>query len=365
MSRKTIAQIAANGGIMQPLSNHIQSKGLEKTEMKSLAEILRENFERLRDSGAVIARNAAAEAEFLGISASHLSRLLNGKVPLTDRFIDKLASYFAKEDREYKEKVRAELNASKEEKPANRPFEIASIFIEEVGNLFDTISHPRSLLCVDYRDKPQAGDRGAYPKLAGRASEAVAKGLSFAMFQPFGTPEAIAEKLRSIATAEAETETEEGYVDYDPLLPAYTYLYQVASEVRRVYYKMRKKAAEEQGKGQVVLYEANYKDPSIFGCGISSRLFYVSSYAKDRHTEKFYEWVVGASKPEGEHYFIERDNRSIDLAAIRQQFHPIPDYWLKNDYRLPENNDELEAAYNAFKGISNIEQGGLIWKVLE
>lgn len=324
--------------------------------VKSLAVVLQRNFEILRTSGSDLKRTAADEAAFLGISPSHLSRLVNGKVPLTDKLVERFAAKFGAEDQEYEERVRSELLEVRGDKRSAQATNISSITVDEVARLFERLSKRECLLCVDYRDIPQATDRGHYPRMADRAVDAVNKGLSFALFQPFGTPDAISKKLGTVISASKDSP------DTKPLRDAYGYLLKIAEDVRDIYIKMRDKVNGAH-KDRIVLYEYNGV-PSIFSCGIASRLFYACSYEEKPYIERFYEWVVAASKHDGEHYFIERDSSSINLTAIRQQFHPIPDYWLKNNFTLPKS--QLQQAYDQFVGIRSIEGNrGLVWQVHE
>ena len=322
--------------------------------MKTTADLLKEWFSGAREEGVKVGNTVGDEAAFLGVSAGHYSRIRNGKAPLSEEIINKILDRFAKDDAE-REHLRAQLIEAQGGKAATPAPDMEEFSVEKNARLFDRLSRRGSLLCVDYRDLPQATPRGAYRKMAEKAGEAISMGLSFAMFQPFGRAEDILERQRQVAADFKK------YYDAKSLLEAYSYLAKLAIAVREVY-EFMKGLAGGGAEGHIVLYEAKVV-PSIIACGINSRLFYAEYDDEDgRHHKEVYEWVVAASHPSSKHFFIERDQNSINVTAVSQQFYPIPPYWADNEYRLPDTDVLLKRAFESF-GESELESGRDLWKV--
>jgi hypothetical protein len=123
-------------------------------------------------------------------------------------------------------------------------------------------------------------------------------------------------------------------------------------------------------KGQIVLYEAWYKNkenkafgalPTIIAAGIQSRLFYTKFLEAERYETKIYEWITA---PRSNDYFIERSQKSLSVDAVKMQFNPIPAYWEQNRKRLPEDDEQLEEAYENF-GLKKLfkEEEVVEWKI--
>lgn len=333
--------------------------------MNSVAAILESAFERARNSGREIEKGAAAEAELLRISTTHYSRLKNGRVPLTDRFIDRVVELFAEGDETYARKLEEDLRAARgasarrEVAAAAPPARGLDKYAVEsaAGGLFDKLCNDKSMLVVCYRDLPQAVERGAYPAMARKAREALSCGLRMALCQPFGSAESLLKKQKEVAGLIDEF----GLHDRPQALSfskAYLYLYELATSVRRFYEKMLEEGGP--GKGQVVLYEADVENPQLVACGIQTRLFFTDYPEGARRWTKLYEWVAVAGE---EHFFVERSERSLDIDAVKLQFNPIPAFWDKYE-RLPEKED-MEEAYAEF-GLESLfgkNEGEVRWKV--
>jgi len=321
--------------------------------MSSVAQILESAFEKARKSGEKIGKATAAEAQYIGISPAHYSRIRNARVTLSSKLIDQIVEVFAAGDSEYAGKLKDELWAARGESAQKdggfpqRPT-TDKYSVENIATLFNKLSHRNSLLVVDYRDWPQAIDQGAYPHMADKASEAINAGLCFALCQPFGSAETLFEKHNKLAEAIKEKQLHDKS-QARSFLSAYSYLYDLAMRVREFYEQMRKKTAN--GLGQIVLYEADVANPVLTASGIQSRLFYADFYedTRPRHQTKIYEWVAVLGD---EHAFVERSNLSLNIDAVKLQFNPIPAYWEtceeKNlPKRLPSGS-ELDKAYEEF-----------------
>lgn len=339
--------------------------------MRTVADILDEWFAEARVAGRGVGKTVRDESKFLGVSSGHYSRLKNGKSPLSEDVLEKIIKKFGKGEVE-----RAQLKDANREQfskyvmPRTRAgahragrFLLASMTeefsVDEIVHLFGRLSNRGSCLCIDYRDLPQATPRGAYRKMAEHAGAAISKGLSFAMFNAFGTEEAISEKQSRVTSGAMN------FYDPQALVDAYSYLVRLAVAVREVYVYMKNFADEFAGgkpEGQIVLYEAEVA-PSIIACGISSRLFYAEYDDEEgRHHREVYEWVVAKGSPDSRHLFIERDDISIDVNAVSQQFHPIPAYWSSNSQTLPTTDAQLEQAFRQFS--HGDKKGGKVpWKI--
>lgn len=303
----------------------------------TLAGLLDEALSRARAAGAKIGATQAAEAEILGVSPSYLSKLRNGKAPITEAFAASFAEKLEPSDRARRRTLEQELlrtregwfSASEDEPAAEDPLP------RVVTDFFDRLGQPGSLVCVDYRDLPQAVSTGSYPSAARDAATAVARGLSFAMFQPFGPVEELRDRRNAAAM--------NGGVS-PPFERLFDYLYKLAQDVRRVHLEMlaaAERIARERGEpmlGQIVLYEAESAPKNPAGCGIQSRTFYVDHWSGAHHLTDIYEWIVGADG----HSFVQRSGESLHADAVREQFYPVPDLWREHGQRLPVRKKELD-----------------------
>jgi transcriptional regulator with XRE-family HTH domain len=329
----------------------------EGDEGRSVMSVLAERFEALRASGTMqLERTAAAEANYLGISASYLSRIRGGKAVITEEFIQKIASRFEPHDEERRRALLTELEAARETMP-ERALSVAEpdISPNAIIDFFDRIAQPGSLLCVDYRDLPQATSTGPFPQTAVEAAYAVAHGLCFAMFQPFGP----VEQLRELLVRALE---HSGHDRMFPCIRLYEYIFQLAVRVRQVYTEMHAEVQKhDQPLGQLVLYEAKHVPETLVGCGIQSRVFYVDYTHALRHYSEVYEWVAG----ENRHYFIHRAGDSLNADAVREQFHPITTHWIAEQRSarpcIPMTNDELDEIEQRLDGSKGLPRSK--WRV--
>jgi hypothetical protein len=300
--------------------------------MKSPKEIIDELFAEARAKDASKFKNIEAEAKFLKMSVGHLSRIKNQRVALSDAVIDRIAKAFtaASDDAAAYTRLKRELTVSRDAFAVTKrvtPVKEFSVARGAVSEFFARYSGPDHLLCCEYRDRPQIDNiRGAFPEVANDAARAVAAGMAYAFFQPFGKPERIAD-LISECVARGE----------DPV--GLRYLLDVAMEVRDAYRKVKQLAEEISDDIQIVLYEADREEIEV--SGIQSRLFYVDfpDRVKKQRDRKIYQWISGIDN----HYFIERDKETIAVGAVAQQFLPIPNYWSETK-RLPATEEELRQA---------------------
>lgn len=302
--------------------------------MKSPKEIIDQLFDEARAKKPGTLKSIEDEAKFLTMSVGHLSRIKNSRVPLTNDVIDRIVDAFTADTRDfsYREKLKEELIVSRDR---FTPVEVAEVIVAKgaVRQFFARYSGPGHLICCEYRDRPQINEiRGAFPDIAHHAARAIASGLAYAFFQPYGDPERILKEM-----------TECVRDGQDPV--GLRYLLDVAMEVRNAYLKVKSLAEEINPDIQIALYEAD--KTSIEVSGIQARLFYVDfpDNVKKQRDHKIYQWISGADN----HYFIERDKETISVGALAEQFLPITAYWSQTG-KLPLTAGELEEANEGCKG---------------
>jgi len=274
-------------------------------------------------------------AEHLGVRQDQLSRLRTGSLRLSARLADRIAAVFEPRDPARASALRTELLAARSQGP-ERSSDSRPDLVVALRKLFGNLAERRGLLCVCYRDFPQG--LGEFSETATIAGEAVARGMTFALFQPFGSLEVLERESVKRGTREPLAVR-----DYRRLL---------ADGVRSVFEKMRsnaRKAAAKAAPGQMALYEPATLHPTP--CGFATRLFYTAYLQHDQGLrEQLYEWVAG-TQPE-EHRFVERGDPQL-VKAVAGQFHPINTWW-KEKGTLPVTNGQLEEAFSLFR----LELGG-------
>ncbi len=303
----------------------------------SLSEILAREFSRLAEMQPEVT-TYEGQAKFLNLSKGHLSRLRRGRVPLTTATAAHIASRLAQFE-EHRRALEAELFPLTAESSASSAMWRAT-FVDAVRSFFASTGG-NDLLCVEYRDLPRAEQDGQYPELALAAAEAVARGLTLALFQPFG--------YRTI----------ENPRDADADLA--TYLNVLQRRVRRVYRQMADLAMKLLPPGQVsdkiVLYERSREIELL--SGIQSRVFHL----QDRGgAYNVWQWVVGADRE----YYIEWAQSVTDARAFRRQFQPVVWYWQKHGV-LPNQNSTLDHAMRQFDASEGIAESsrGAAWTVYD
>lgn len=317
------------------------SPGADAQKPHTVVEILAHQFEALRSAGTSLDRTAAAEAQYLGISASYLSRIRGQKAQITDELAQKIAARLQPDDDVRRKALYHQLLEARDAGPghAHSPTE-PDISPNAIVEFFERIAQPGSLLCVEYRDLPQAISTGPFPKMAVEAAYAIANGLSFAMFQPFGPLEELRQRFHDAIDKE------------HPCMRLYEYLFKLASRVRQVYREMLAEVESHSTRlGQLVLYEADSTRNGIIPYyGIQSRIFYAEYTHALTHFTEVYDWIAG---DQDRHYFIRRGGTSLDPEAVSSQFHPITTSWVTDRHlstrRLPTTNEELEGLHKRFR----------------
>ena len=292
-----------------------------------LSKILDREFRRLAtargDAGLLQLKR---QAEVVGLSPSYWGRLRRGKAPLPSPLATTIARFLHEDDPQAQHRLVEELlaaaSADDDLKPSSN-----TLFINQVRSFFDELHSPDCLLCIEYRDFPRADQSARYPELAISAGDAVAAGLSLAMFQPFGASPAYSDT-------------------WPPHADLLFYLNTLRMRVRNVYAQMdsaaRKAATAKSGpRGGIVLYE--HADEWKAAFGIQSRLFYVETRRNNRPEYATWEWVAG----EENDYFVKRDPESIDRPAIAAQFEPVISYW-RDRRSLPASSADMVESVKSY-----------------
>jgi hypothetical protein len=334
-------------------------------------QIITEKFATLAASSHRKAFTSPEQAAYLDISDGHLSRLRHGKVQLSPGLAERIAHKLEPESKLHRDALKDLLLRAAGASSVASPEEETSISIVEAASLFSELSQEDALLVVTYTELPQAIAGAPQSRLAKAAGEAVAHGLSFAMFQPFGTLEGI-ERLRARLIAKADER------DFPPPLQVISYMSTVADNVRKVWNDMRSAAevehqrmtevGDDQASGSIVLFEAT-APPSGAYVGVHPRQFFAHYRTQeDQWTQRAFEWVVGKNE---KHYFIEMDHSAIDPVIIRDQFYPITTDWIKKCSddgigRLPQNQDELADIYSTYRTNrpeKTVDEQPLFWTI--
>lgn len=254
------------------------------------------------------------QADALGVDATVLSRIRNGKMRLTQAFAEKLAKALTADV--HTQSVYASRFLSAGEHTFSPSASSSSV--QRVVELFNRLSGDGNLLCVEYRDTPRAGVNQKYSWLLPHVGSAVVAGMHFAMFQPFG----------SLSLADRQSSRPRSVVAFE---------YRVISEIHGIYDQMRaaiRSRAREAGVNPVqaekrlVLFERNQK---ASGFGFQSRLFCAK---QSGGRPEVYEWV----STQDEDLFVERDG--VDPVAVYEQFFEITAYFDKHK-SLPQKNADL------------------------
>ena len=284
------------------------------------------------------------------ITPTHFSRIRKGKAKLQEEQAKKIANLFYRGDEINIQRLVSELlkavevhalEQTEEQTGLKLSLLAADELFDSVSSLFGRLCNPDSLLIVDYRDLPQAAKGGHYHDLTDAVVNAVKEGLHFAMVQPFGTIDKLQKSLIDCIMKSDQSD------DYVEAQKAFSYLYNLSTSVRTFFRNVNRQLKEmerdgEKIEGQICLYEANREAPLLISCGIQSRLFYAAYPYNHKQREEIYQWIVEQSNL---HRFRHRDLTSISTEAVKLQFSPIPQFWEKNNHRLPETADELKEAW--------------------
>jgi hypothetical protein len=321
-----------------------------------LEEIIQENEQDIKNVGDLASK--------INLSAASLSRIKSEKASLTDNVINRIYDYLKEIDVRYAENIKVRLDKIKS-KAEMAGLSSGNSAVDSYAKLLTKLSQENSLLIVDNRDFPVSLER--FPYLDELTVNAVIRGLSIAMFQPFGSRTNLIER-RNLLSKKSVDISRDLYMNVDEIVNSYDYLIRLASTVNNLYWnfinaiKSKEEQTDKKALGQIVLYEAEYtlpKDesvksneegepqgaiPSLVASGIMSKLFYAYFLDSTAYQTKIYEWVSAQNE---ELLFVERSNATLNFNAVKMQFNPIPAYWKKYQ-KLPIYDTELKEAYSEF-----------------
>jgi plasmid maintenance system antidote protein VapI len=321
-----------------------------------LEEIIQKNEQEIKNVGDF--------ANKIDISAASLSRIKSEKASLTDNVIKRIYDYFSGSDKEYADSLKERLEKIKSKADLSTIL-TGNSAIDEYAKLLKKMSREGNLLIVDYRDFPVSLAR--FPHIIDLTVEALQSGLCVALFQPFGSREALYKRHNLLGEKSSKLTKPNEYKNADKIVNSYDYLIRLAGEVSNLYGSMKNKLNSE-AKGQIVLYEAEYKDakknsgalPSIVAGGINSKLYYAQFLDVSGYQTKIYSWISTTNE---DFLFIERSNTTLNFNAVKMQYNPIYAYW-EQEKKLPETEEELNEANKNF-GLKALfdEEDSVKWKI--
>ncbi len=310
---------------------------------ETLDAILTERFEACVDSTQRSAHNKGALARFLGLSEGHLSRLCHGRVRLTKKFAKQFALKF-EPNNPLLRKGLEELLLSNAEVAYSKPRPTENISLTSMIKIINELSCPGALLIAIHTHPFTGADIDGIDKILGKA---VARGLSLAMFQPFGTIEDIMdlEKTTPPNTFLAPAGIRSHWCTVAENVREYW------SSIKRAAEKERDNAKPDDGPGSVVLYEkASPTTNLIFG---SNETMFLARHKDEDNVWNDQVFVLAAGIKR--HYFIEISPSAIPPSVVRHQFHPITTDWVQQrsdtvSPKLPTSADALNLLYKKFWG---------------
>ncbi len=352
------------------MTNELLS-GILDREFRRLAE------ERRAEGNAPDFGTLGKQAQFLGVNKSTLSRLRNGRVRLNPG----LARGFSEKlrlDAGERESLRRELEAAGSPQENPGPLNIEELLqtgdVHSAKELFKRLANNGSFVGVEYRDLPRADPTGKYRVYAEFAGEAIAQGLSFAMFQPFGDADRTKEDSQVASEENAETH------NYHHTKLVRDYIWNLRKKVREVYLAMLKAALKSAQSSKpdgvkltyaeklkvaakLVLYERGTDEHDKFRynfcSGIQSRLFYAEIQQAETVEREVWEWVAAPSRD----FFVPRDESTMPRDVIAEQLFPVLHFWRDNNNRLPRTPQEIAETIAKYNPRLEANLPKWIWKV--
>jgi hypothetical protein len=374
-----------------------------------LSDLLHQPFENLR-----VGPTRIAWSKKLEVDQATLSRVLNGDMTLTPkRAADWAAVLFrndaataaafaeqmlaaARETQELRQRVREAASSGVATTPANevervseaseqvpRALSVSEFFEDIVDNgggvtdarrITELLSALQSedlqnvLICCEYRDLPRAGPDARYEYVATAVGNAIAAGVSFAMFQPFGGDIPL--------PSDDKPDT--------PALNAAIYMTQIRTKCIDAYKLFRDEAIAAFAKTNVVkkpdalmilkedgarieaervlitslcqqlnasvddilissrlqLYTRSPNGGAHLGSGFQARMFYIRYTTKADHINhvRIMQWV---STPRRD-LLVYRGQEEVTPDALKDSFYPIPHFFDSPVGRIPFKIDDKD-----------------------
>ena len=331
----------------------------QKSAITPFTQALDEEFDRIASEQQRGRYTLLEQATFLGLSTGHLSRVRCGKNHLAESLVYKIAA-----------KLRPD--QPKERETLQRKLQVTATRFTNSTNDSESIELSRYLP----KEACQSGSLlvGVYARhfdmlrdsaLDNQLSEAIVAGMSFAIFQPFGTFE------------DLQTPVTDGVARpfVSPILRNSWML--ICQSARSHYSFLRKLIADktpsgQQAKGSLVLFEAA-EVPKHPYATTSPRIFH-SFYDLGglRGWKKRSFEMVESKEFSG---LAEFDGSLMINVDCEEQFHPITTCWLqergRNSYgKLPATPEEIAWAYRTYANRYAQASGELLdetprWKVYQ
>lgn len=302
----------------------------------SLEELLRVRFDELG-----VDPTQQAWAEKLGkLDKGTFSRILAGTLTLTEKRARKWADLLYPGEPEKAAMFSRRLFESARESPSE--LNVSEFFEDMVARggvvpadrmdeLLKALVSPdlqNVLVCCEYRDLPRAAPDTRYENLASALGRAIAEGVHFAMFQPFGR------------TVPLPTQTQDKPT---PALNAALYMLQIKTKCIDGFEAFRAEALgalkQDKDREKKVLDRLNLYErggEAFLGSGFQGKLFYIRYSTADgiRH-ERILQWLSTPLRD----VLVYRGQREITPEAVRDSFYPIP-HFFDAFQRLPHAKED-------------------------
>lgn len=349
----------------------------------ALEELLRVRFD---EKG--VASTRQAWAAFLGnLDKGTFSRILNGSLPLTKQRARKWAEFLFNDDSDQAAAFSRRLYEAAQESPS--ALSVSGFFedmlarggvipAERITELFEALQSSdleRVLICCEYRDLPRAAPDARYEYLANCVGEAIAAGVSFAMFQPFGEEIPLpldnepnrAALNAAIYMTQVKTKCIDAYKLFqsralDALrdrdakaLPRPSTLKildagnakaperdEGIEKVCRLMAELEKNLSPDELliSSRLKLYARSIQGMPYLGSGFQGRMFYIryTTVADGINHARIMQWV---STPKQD-LLVYRGQNEITPDALKDSFYPIPHFFDSPAARLPLKIDDSD-----------------------
>ncbi|HEX8466735.1 MAG TPA: hypothetical protein VF620_02895 [Allosphingosinicella sp.] len=328
-----------------------------------------------------VADKALVRAAFVETDPATFSKILRGNLTLSDKRAESWAAKLFDNEPEGAAEFVERLRAAARARPTNLSVngfcerivaEGGAIGAERISELFAALQAPDvlyPLICVEYRDLPRATKAAKYEELGSSLASAIIGGVSFAMFQPFGShvrfPDDEDAKKRGLSTQSAA---------------AAAYIRKIRAKCRSAYRTfqadveklqaanaasdaMEEEASDRKSPGSLQLFERK-GDESYLGSGFQAKLFYIEWQTRGetilfRH-KRLLQWVSTPKKD----LLIYRGESDLDPDAVRDTFYPVPHYFDATQ-KLPEKltDKEFETVENDPATREELPQNYRVWDV--
>jgi hypothetical protein len=283
-------------------------------------------------------------AERLETDQATFSRLISGRLPLTSKRASKWAALLFRDDAiaatEF-EKSLLDASENRSQVLTVSDFfesivsEGGQIAAERISDLFEALKEVDSpLISIEYRDLPRTVPSARYEEVGSNIGKAIARGMAYAMFQPFGSQFSL------------EADNANSQVNHSRAVKAY--MLKIRDECRNAYLSVRHDAiAEAKTIGlpdqkrselqtdisveqlidqRVRLYEP-IDEYRYVGTGFQSKQCYLSYSTYSNGTSKRHERILQWVSTPRQDILLYRSKGDVDYTAMRDSFFPINHYF--------------------------------------